>query len=682
MLIDHVNVRQGTDSDRRFSRGNTLPLTQRPFGMVSFSLQTDGGRGGWFYHPHDRSLEGIRLTHQPSPWMEDYGQVIFLPQKGRMQSSRLQRYSSYDPDRSVLTPSWMEVFLLRYHIRMAAVPTERCVVFQLDFSNEEQNRFSIWAGEDRATWEIYENERVIHGVLDLAGKDGCGKLKEYIYLKFDCPISRDKDTFRDKQGISPVVLSRNAVVQAAISFHSIEQAKRNLEREVGERDFAQIKEEGNSDWEHYLGKIEVEGKEEEKKTFYSCMYRCFLFPQCMYELGEDGRPFHISMKSGESEEGVFFTNNGFWDTYRTLYPLFTILIPDKLKDILQGYINYYKDTGWFPKWLSPGERGTMPGTLIDAVMADAAVKGILDEDQMGIVYEGLKKHATQESGERFMGRLGISDYMKYGYLPYEKYHESVSNSLDYMYGDFCIAQIGKVLGEEDSSYFEKRSQNYRLLFRQEDGFFEPKNMSGEWRPGFSEYAWGNGYCEGGPWQCGVGICYDMKGWENLFCSPGEAIGLVDRIFVTDPVFETGEYVGEIHEMSEMAAADFGQCAISNQPSFLLPYYPAMLGNIRKTIQIVTKIINKGFSPYVFPGDEDNGSMAAWYVLSSLGLYPICPGVPEYLRLPLYWESARLHLENGSVWQMTKESTAHFGKETLKTEYADIIKGYGDRKNIN
>lgn len=679
MLIDYVNVRQGTDSDRRFSRGNTLPLIQRPFGMASFTLQTDGGRGGWFYHPHDRSLEGIRMTHQPSPWMGDYGQVIFLPQKGRMQKSRMYRYSSYDPDHTVLTPSWMEIFLLRYHIRMAVAPTERCAVFQLDFSNGECNRLSMWAEEERAAWEICENECEVHGVLDLTDRDGCGRLKEYIYLKFDCPISKDEDTYLDEQGISPVLLARNVTVRAAVSFHSIEQAKRNLEREVGERGFAQVKEEGNSEWEHCLGKIEVEGGEEQKKTFYSCMYRCFLFPQCMYELGEDDHPFHISVKTGSREEGVFFTNNGFWDTYRTLYPLFSILIPDKMKDILQGYINYYKDTGWFPKWLSPGERGTMPGTLIDAVMADAAVKGILDEEQMRAAYEGLKKHALQESGECYKGRPGIKDYMKYGYLPYREHHESVSNSLDYMYGDFCIAQIGKILGEEESVLFEQRARNYRLLFRQEDGFFEPKDKDGKWRPGFSQYEWGNGYCEGGPWQCGFGICYDMEGWEKLFDSHEEAVRMTERIFESDPTFEAGEYIGEIHEMSEMAAADFGQCAISNQPSFLLPYYPAMLGNIEQTIQIVTKILSKGFTSQSFPGDEDNGSMAAWYVLSSLGIYPKCPGIPEYLRLPLYWDSAELHMDNGLVWRMTKESTAHFGKRTLTTEHAALFTGDRDCK---
>lgn len=673
MLIDHVNVRQGTDSDRRFSRGNTLPLVQRPFGMVSFSLQTQGDRGGWFYHPHDRSLEGIRLTHQPSPWMEDYGAVTFLPQKGGVQSERAHRYSSYDPGRAVLTPSWTEVFLLRYSVRMAVAPTQRCGIFRLDFSEEERNRFSIWSDEEQAVWEIDEEKREVHGVLDLTGKHGCGQLKEYVYLKFDCPISRDEDTFRDEQGISPVLLARNAVVRTAISYHSLEQAKRNLEREVGERSLEQIREEGDAVWESCLGKIEVEGREEDKRTFYSCMYRCFLFPQCMYEPGEDGRPFHISMKDGSRKEGVFYTNNGFWDTYRTLYPLFSILIPDKMKEMLQGYINFYKDTGWFPKWLSPGERGTMPGTLIDAVMADAAVKGILEEEQIRTAYEGLKKHATQESGARYVGRLGIKDYMEYGYLPYEAYHESVSNSLDYMYGDFCIAQIGRTLGEE-TGFFEERSRNYRKLFCREDGFFEPKDRNGRWKPGFSRYAWGNGYCEGGPWQCGVGVCYDMKGWEALFASREKAMELVNQIFTTDPIFEAGEYVGEIHEMSEMAAADFGQCAISNQPSFLLPYYPALLGDIGQTIRIVTDIITKGFSPDVFPGDEDNGSMAAWYVLSSLGIYPKCPGIPEYVRLPLYWESVSLQLEDGSVWRMTKESTAHFDKETSLTRHGDLFTG--------
>lgn len=294
---------------------------------------------------------------------------------------------------------------------------------------------------------------------------------------------------------------------------------------------------------------------------------------------------------------------------------------------------------------------------------------------METVYEGLKKHALQESGSRFVGRSGIRDYMEYGYLPYTAYDESVSNSLDYMYGDFCIARIGNLLGkEEEAAAFDIRSRNYKLLFRQAHGFFEPKDQNGAWREGFSEYAWGNGYCEGGPWQCGIGVCYDMEGWAALFSSREDAVKLVERIFTTAPIFETGSYSGEIHEMSEMAAADFGQCAISNQPSFLLPYYPAMLGDIRKTRRIVTKILDQGFGPDAFPGDEDNGSMAAWYILSSLGIYPKCPGTPEYLRLPLYWESAVLHLEDGSSWRMTRESTAHFGEAVISTGHSMLFDG--------
>lgn len=673
MLIDYVNVKQGTNSEKRYSRGNTLPLIQRPFGMASFTLQTNGDRGNWFYHPSDCSLEAIRLTHQPSPWMGDYGQVMFLPQTGEVQENRGDRYSSYDNKSTKFSPSKVMFFLKRYKTLVSLTPTERCGVLQIKFPEGEINRLSVWSEEKSGVWEMHPETQEVYGTLDIK-RDGCPEnFKEYVYIHFDSPIAVDEYTYKDAQGISPVLLKKEIEAQIAISFISIEQAKLNLKNEVGDREFRQIEDESKEVWESYLGKIRVEGDEEDKKTFYSCMYRCFLFPQTMYEINEKGKDIHISMKDGKETEGVFFTNNGFWDTFRTLYPLYSILIPEMLHTIIKGYLNFYKDTGWLPKWLSPGERGTMPGTLIDGVMADVVVKDILEKEEAVLAYEGLKKHALVPSQEEHAGRTGLEDYKKYGYLPYTKYKESVSNTLDYMYGDFCIAQIADKLGESEGAFFKNRAEGYQKLFHPDTHFFTAKDEQGNWIQAFDAFTWGNGYCEGGPWQNGVGICFDMKGWTELFPEKEEAMQMVRDIFATAPEFKVGSYGCEIHEMTEMVFADFGQCAISNQPSFLLPYYPALLGNVQETYEIVGKILQKAFSEQNFPGDEDNGSMAAWYVLSSIGIYPYCPGIPEYVRLPIYWENVSILKENGESVVFTKEETEEYAKKLTFTKHYELIK---------
>lgn len=671
MLIDYVNIRQGTDSDKRFSRGNTLPLIQRPFGMAAFTLQTNGMRGNWFYHPGDCSVEGLRLTHQPSPWMGDYGQVLFMPQQGRVSADRAARYSSYQPKEAVMTPSYLELFLLRDRLRLSFTPTERCAVMRLEFTRGEKKRLSIWSEEWAAVWEINKEKREICGTLHIR-KDGCPQnFKEYINITFDCPLETDEDTYRDKQGISPVLLSDSPEVRIGISFISQDQARQNMKNELAGKSFEQVQKEGSEIWEKYLGKIMVEGPEKKKRTFYSCMYRCFLFPRRMFEIKKNGKPVHISMQTGQEKDGVFYTNNGFWDTYRTLYPLYSIIIPDILHEILQGYINFYHDTGWFPRWLSPGERGTMPGTLIDAVMADAAVKDILSGEELQTVYEGLKKHALQASEDSPAGRTGLEDYIKYGYLPYTKFHESVSNTLDYLYGDFCISRIGEKLQAKDRGIFLERAMNYRRLFHPENFFFVGKDEEGSWRKDFDPFTWGGGYCEGGPWQSGFGVCFDFDGWLLLFPSKKAALRKIRDIFSTAPEFRVGSYGSEIHEMTEMAFAGFGQCAISNQPSFLLPYYPVLAGDAKKSARVVNRILDEAFDEEVFPGDEDNGSMAAWYVLSSLGIYPYCPGIPEYLRLPLYWDRATVFNSLGKL-ELTKENTKAFGEKKTIISHKGLL----------
>jgi predicted alpha-1,2-mannosidase len=441
----------------------------------------------------------------------------------------------------------------------------------------------------------------------------------------------------------------------ATSYVSVEQARLNLQREVGGKSCEKLMAENSAKWNDLLGRIVITDTEEKKRTFYSCLYRCFLFPRVFHEYGTDGQPIHYSTRLGEIVPGVMYTDNGFWDTCRTLYPLLTMLVPDKVQEMVQGYLNFYCEEGWLPKWLSPGERGIMPGTLVDAVLADAAVKGLLTREQMELALEAMLKHANTPGDSHLHGCVGVTDYVQLGYVPCDKYRESANNTLDAAYCDWCIAQVADRLGKTDiREEYLRRSRNYRNLFDPAVGFLRGRNTNGSFPPDFSPVRWGGEYCEGAAWQNAFGVYHDIDGLANLYGGRDGLLAKLDELFATPPEYEVGTYKAEIHEMTEMAAANFGQCAISNQPSFHLPYLYTALGQPQKTAYWVNRIVNEAFTPDAYPGDEDNGSMAAWYVWSVLGMYPLCPGKNEFVQGACQVQRAELRLPDGGINVICKE----------------------------
>lgn len=664
--ISYVNIKQGTFSEYRFSCGNTLPIVAAPFGMNHFCLQTKGSDGGWFYHPAHHQAEGIRLTHQPSPWVGDYGHLVFMPQSGRpyvTEGSRCSGFSEISMD-----PSAMELYFKRYRANMKFAPSERGAVMELCWDTEATPRFAVLPFGFASELHLDTETSALSGAVN-ARCDGTPEdFKLYFYMKFDREVDVPNTVITHNSGETEQGVSGSGMgvginiafhvpkgevltVRMGTSFLSPEYARRNLAHEIGDSSFDAIKAQTREKWNALLSKIRIRDTGEKKQTFYSCLYRCFLFPRMFYEYGADGRAVHYCTKDGSVRPGVMYTDNGFWDTCRTSYPLFALLIPKRLEEMLQGYLNFYREEGWLPKWLSPGERGMMPGTLIDAVLADAAVKGLLSREQMELALEGMRKHAAAASGNSRNGRVGVLDYVEKGYVPSDIYHESVNNSLDAYYCDYCISRVAELLGKEDiREKFKKRSRNYQLLFDPSVGFIRGRNADGSRADHFSPFAWGGDYCEGGPWQNGFGVYHDIEGLARLYGGKDGFVAKLDELFATPPHYEIGSYWTEIHEMTEMASADFGQCAISNQPSFHLPYLYSALGYPEKTARWVSRIVNEAFSGSEkgFPGDEDNGSMSAWYVFSVLGFYPICPGKPEYVTGACGAEELQLTLGTGKV----------------------------------
>lgn len=633
--LPYVHIRQGTASSPRFSHGNTLPLTQLPFGMAGFVPQTEVKRAGWFYHPDDRTLEGVRLTHQPSPWIGDYGALIFMPQAGKPETSSERRWSGYRPEEAELHPHYLKVGFLRSGAEFELAPTERGAAMRVTYAHtDDPVFFSVLKVSHAFSCRVDAAARRVYVCTNSHSIWEPAHFQMYAVLEFDCPI-REKDILVEEgEGLHIALDAHTANVRLAISYISEEQAVRTLERELAGQTVDTVRRAAEESWESLLCRIEVETADEERlHTFYTCLYRMFLFPHKMYELDEEGRPIHFATEDGTVKDGVLYTDNGFWDTFRTVYPLFALTIPEQYEEILDGLLQHYHDTGWLPKWPSMTETGCMPGTLIDGVLADAAVKGILKGEKLRTAFEGMRKHAEQE-GEGIHGRLGLKEYLQYGYVPREAASECVNRTLDYVYGDFCISQIAGLLGEtEVQKRYAERAQNYRKLFDPATGFMRGLDAEGRMTETFDPFGWGGDYTEGGPWQNSFAVYHDVEGLAELYGGRDGLLRKLDELFDTPPVYHVGGYGAEIHEMTEMAAVDFGQCAISNQPSFHLPYLYAALGQPEKAARWIEKMATELFSywPDGFPGDEDNGTMAGWYVFSCMGFYPLCPGKNEYVR---------------------------------------------------
>ncbi len=644
MKLDYVNIKHGTDSVHRFSSGNTLPLTALPHAMAAFAPQTDERRGGWWYHPKDRSLEGIRLTHQPSPWIGDYSWLTFMPQAERAFVSSDSRWSGFIPEKAELHPHYMKIDLLRYGAELSLAPTETGAVMALNFKDTVKvPRFAV-TPDFRYDSEITVDEEngEIYGYTTTKNETVKKEWRMYFLFKFSEGIYDSLITDENKTesgtyhkgkgaGANVAVKSYSAEVRLATSYISLEQARLNMSREP--ENFAGAESAAEKQWEQVLSKIEIEADDSMLKTFYSCLYRAFLYPTKFYETDKNGKDIHVVAETGEIKDGIMYTNNGFWDTYRTVYPMYSLIAPEKCRDFALSWINYYDDTGYLPRWPSSTDIQCMPGTLIEAVLADAVVKDLLSKEDSERALTAVLKNAEVQADNLRQGRKCVKEYREKGYVPYDLCHESVNETLDCAYGDFCISQIAKHLGKDDiAKEYENRSKNYKNLFDKASGLMRAKHSDGTFRPDFDMYSWGLDYTEGCSWQSSFAVQQDIEGLASLYGGKENFLKIVDRACTRDyPEYHIGGYGGEIHEMTEMATVPFNQCAISNQPAFHMPYIYAALGEKEKTCELLKELVTLfSAADDGYPGDEDNGTMACWYMFTVMGFYPFCPGKAEYV----------------------------------------------------
>ncbi|WP_142684043.1 GH92 family glycosyl hydrolase [Chitinophaga polysaccharea] len=664
--VSFVNPLVGTASSHDLSNGNTYPAIAVPWGMNFWTPQTGKMGDGWTYTYDAAKIVGFKQTHQPSPWMNDYGQFSIMPITRRAVFKEADRGSWFSHKAEIATPYYYSVYLADYDIKTEIAPTERAAAFRFTYPATDSAFVVVDAMDMGSYIKIIPGERKIIGYTTRNKGGVPGNFRDYFVLLFDRPFTvsylwKDgaliKDLLEASAGHTGAVIGfptgkgTPVNVKAASSFISPAQAELNLQREIAGDNFETVKQHARDTWNKYLDRVTIEGgSDKQTATFYSCLYRCMLFPQRHYEIDAAGEIVHYSPYNGKVMPGKLYAGTGFWDTFRSLYPLLNLLYPDINREMQEGLVNAYKEGGWLPEWSSPGYRNIMVGNNSASVVADAYLKGIRGYD-IDTLYQALLKDANNEGPMTAVGRKGVAFYNRLGYVPFDAgINESAARTLEYAYDDFTIYQLAKALKrpQEEIDLYAKRCQNYRHLFDASSGLMRGKNTDGSFQAPFSPVKWGGAFTEGNSWHYSWSVFHDIQGLIDLMGGERMFSSMLDSVFNMPPVFDESYYKKVIHEIREMQVMNIGQYAHGNQPIQHMIYLYNYAGEPWKTQYWVREVMNRLYlpTPDGYCGDEDNGQTSSWYIFSALGFYPVCPATDQYvLGAPLF-KKATLHLQNG------------------------------------
>ena len=684
---DYVSPLVGTLSEFALSTGNTYPAIARPWGMNFWSPQTGKMGDGWMYTYTAHKIRGFKQTHQPSPWINDHGQFSLMPVVGAPKFDQDERASWFSHKGEEAKAYYYKVYLAEHDVVTEFTPTERAVMFRFTFP-ESNDSYVVVDAFDRGSYIKIdkENNRII-GYTTRNSGGVTRNYKNYFVVEFDKPFDYVNTFVNGELKENAVEQKENHVgavigfktkkgeqvhARVASSFISHEQAAQNL-KELGNDSFDELKEKGRQAWNEVLGRIEVEGGNlDQMRTFYSCLYRSTLFPQMHHEIDANGNVVHYSPHNGKIEKGYFYSGTGFWDTFRCLFPLLNVLYPSENLKMQEGFVNVYRESGFYPEWSSPGHRGCMVGNNSASVLADAYLKGVKVED-VKTMYEGIL-HGTKNVHPRVAssGRLGYEYYNTLGYVPYDVgINENAARTLEYAYDDWCIYKLAKELKrpKEEIELFAKRSQNYRNIFDKETKLMRGRLKNGEFQSPFSPLKWGDAFTEGNSWHYTWSVFHDPQGLIDLMGGDEEFVEMLDSVFIVPPVFDDSYYGGVIHEIREMTVMNTGNYAHGNQPIQHMIYMYNYAGQPWKAQYWLREVMNRFYSaaPDGYCGDEDNGQTSAWYVFSALGFYPVCPGSDQYVMGAPLFKKATIHLENG------KDFVIEAPENSEKNIYIDRLK---------
>jgi predicted alpha-1,2-mannosidase len=667
-LVDYVNPLMGTDSKPDLSNGNTYPAIGLPWGMNMWTPQTNVMGDGWTYQYSAGKIRGFKQTHQPSPWMNDYGQFAIMPGTGKPVFDQDERASWFSHKAEISKPHYYSVYLADANVTTEITPTERAAVFRFTFP-ENDSSFIVIDALDRGSYvKIYPKEQKIVGYTKRYARGKLTNFKNYFVIFLDREIefySLAKDgkltgkLDESESDHSGIVIGfktkKNEQVQlkVASSFISEEQAALNLQREAGAKSFDELRGEAEEKWNRTLGRIEVTGgTDEQLRTFYSCLYRTLFFPNKLYEVDRNGNEVHWSPYNGQVLPGKMFGGTGFWDTFRALYPLLNLVYPDINAEMQEGLVNAYKEGGFLPEWSSPGYADIMIGNNSASVVADACIKGLRGYD-IDKLYEALLHGANNEGPVSAVGREGVEYYNRLGYVPYNVgINENAARTLEYAYDDFAIYQLAKALKrpKKEVGLYARRCQNYRKLFDPSAGLMRGKNADGTFQSPFNPFKWGDAFTEGNSWHYTWSVFHDVQGLIGLMGGDDRFVAKLDSVFALPPVFDDSYYGGVIHEIREMQIANMGQYAHGNQPIQHMIYLYDYARTPWKTQFRARETMDRLYKPTPdgYCGDEDNGQTSAWYVFSALGFYPVCPATDEYVIGAPLFKKAVVHLSNGKT----------------------------------
>ncbi|MCD0490469.1 GH92 family glycosyl hydrolase [Pedobacter sp. MC2016-14] len=693
-VVAYVNPLMGTQSKIDLSNGNTYPAIALPWGMNFWTPQTGKMGDGWQYTYDADKIRGFKQTHQPSPWMNDYGQFSIMPVTGKLKFKEDDRASWFSHKSETVTPYYYSVYLADADVSTEITPTERAAQFRFTFPKSEESYVVVDAFDKGSYVKIIPAERKIVGYSTKHAHGTPKNFKNYFVIYFDKAFA-SANTFKGNDLLNDVLeqtadhtgavigfkttKAERVNLKVASSFISIEQAELNLKRELTGDNFEQTKARAKSIWNKTLSRLTVEGGTlDQKRTFYSCLYRTLFFPNKLYELDASNKVVHWSPYNGNVLPGYMFGGTGFWDTFRALYPFLNLMYPAINKEMQEGLANDYKEGGWLPEWSSPGYANIMVGNNSAAVVADAYIKGLRGYD-VNTLWEAVKHGANNEGPMTAVGRAGVKYYNELGYVPYDvNINENAARTLEYAYDDFAIYQLGRALGKPaaEIEVYKNRAMNYKKLFDPASGLMRGKNKDGKFQSPFNPFKWGDAFTEGNSWHYSWSVFQDIDGLSRLMGGKNKFIEKLDSVFTLPPVYDDSYYGGTIHEIREMQIANMGQYAHGNQPIQHMIYLYNYAGQPWKTQYWARETMNRMYkaTPDGYCGDEDNGQTSAWYVFSALGFYPVTPAVDQYvLGAPLF-KKVTLNLENGKKVIINASSNSASNKYIKAFKYNGRLYG--------